>query len=150
MKTDEFELFNCHKQDKKVFKLTHNPDYDSKAGATKRAFIVMVRRGMSINAICKHLDISSTVIYYWRKHDDKFRLAWDEAIDDAIVALEQIAIARCAQGSDAMIQFMLKHRLKSRYGEDEKQVAPTTQPITINVIPPAGIELPTEEPDAGG
>jgi len=53
--------------------------------------------------------------YAWRDEDPDFAAAWEEAIQESIDALEQVAWERAKDQSDRMLEILLKGHRPEKY-----------------------------------
>ncbi len=102
----------------------------------KRAdFLEALSECGNIKKSAKKTKISRDTVYRWRREDEEFAKAWDEALELGIDALEDEAMRRAVDGylkpvfhggkkvgsvreySDTLLIFLLKGRRPERYAE---------------------------------
>ena len=102
----------------------------------RQRFLEILRETANVTAACDELGFSRTSIYRWRQVDEKFRDEWEEAMNQAIDALEQAARQRALHGvkepvfhrgevcghirkySDTLTIFLLKAYRPERFREN--------------------------------
>jgi AcrR family transcriptional regulator len=113
-----------------------------------------------ITRSCKAAGVPRRTIYNWRKADEAFAAAWDEAVELAIDALEDEAIRRAKDGvlkpvfqggkkvgtvreySDGLLQFLLKGKRPERYKDrlQSELSGPGGKPLPVTLIEFTGSE----------
>ena len=73
--------------------------------------------------------ISKNEAYTWRREDEQFAKAWDDAVEEGIDMLETTAYRRAIDGSDGLLTMYLKCRRPEKWNPD-KQPAPND---TVNL-----------------
>lgn len=73
--------------------------------------------------------ISKTEAYSWRREDEEFLKAWDDAVEDGLDMLETTVYRRAIDGSDGLLTMYLKCRRPEKWNPD-KQPAPNN---TLNL-----------------
>jgi hypothetical protein len=76
----------------------------------RAALLRAIASGLSVSAACKAATIGKTAAYDWRKDDAAFAREWDDAIESATDALEDIARRRAVAQSDLLLIFLLRSR----------------------------------------
>lgn len=71
----------------------------------------------TVVAACKAVGISRQTAYTHRKDDEAFAAAWDKLENAVTELLEKTAVERALEGSDRLMEFMLKARRPSVYRE---------------------------------
>jgi hypothetical protein len=84
-------------------------------------FLGALRSGLSVTRACHHAGVGRTAAYDYRKGDEAFARAWDEALEAGTDCLEEIAYKRAEEGSDALLIFLLKTRRREVYGNVVRQ-----------------------------
>lgn len=123
-------------------------------------FLDTLSDGGHISNAAKAAGLPRRTVYNWRKTDDTFRDAWDEALDLGTDALEDEAIRRALYGvekpvyqggkkvgmvqeySDGLMQFLLKGRRPEKYKDRVEQTAKTTLTLDWDAL----IGRPKETP----
>lgn len=90
------------------------------AGEWRPVFIEMLRNSGNVRASCKQAGIDRKTAYKAREASEEFRLAWDEALEDAIDALEAYARDRAKKNSDTLLIFLLKAHRPAVYRETSR------------------------------
>lgn len=80
-------------------------------------FLKALRSGKSVTAACRIGRIARTAAYEWRKGDEAFAKAWDEAIEEGTDGLEDSAHTRAKKSSDTLMIFLLKARRPDKFKE---------------------------------
>jgi very-short-patch-repair endonuclease len=80
-------------------------------------FIASLSGDLNIRHACIAADISRSAAYKRRETDDEFRLAWDEAIENAADLLEGVYWKRAVEQSDRALEFLLKAARPEKYRE---------------------------------
>jgi len=95
-----------------------------KKGATAKSagewcdtFIEALRIVPVVRLACERAGISRKTAYQWRERDEEFRQRWEEALADGIDVLEAQAHARARNGSDRLLEFLLKNLRRRVYGD---------------------------------
>lgn len=70
-----------------------------------------LRESGAVSYACQAASVSRDTAYRHRQQDEGFALEWADALEDAVDELEAEARRRAKNGSDALLQFLLKaHR----------------------------------------
>jgi hypothetical protein len=87
-----------------------------------RAFLAALRQCGNVRAACQAAGRNRTYVYLVRQHDRTFRAQWDDALEDAVDALEQAAWERALTGqSDRLTEFLLKAHRPAKCRETVRQ-----------------------------
>lgn len=104
----------------------------------KSVFLLALCRGTSISLACTKALLPRRTVYDWRDADEKFRVAWDEAIEAGTERLEDEAYRRAHDGvkkpifhkgkrvafvqeySDTLLMFLMKGRKPDKYRDNSK------------------------------
>lgn len=92
-----------------------------KADEWRPTFIATLRNSGNIRAACQAAGITRQVAYMHRNKAPEFAKDWDEALQDAIDALEAVAIQRARASSDTLLIFLLKAHRPGVYRETINQ-----------------------------
>jgi hypothetical protein len=84
-------------------------------------FLTALRNSANIRAACQAAGIDRRTAYRNRDSAPEFAAQWDEALQDAIDALEQTAIKRAQASSDTLLIFLLKAHRPDKYRETINQ-----------------------------
>lgn len=80
-------------------------------------FLLHLRADGNVGGACQAAGISRVTAYTWRAQFERFRRAWDEAVEDAIDELEAECRRRALAGSDVLLWKMLSSLRRNTYGE---------------------------------
>jgi very-short-patch-repair endonuclease len=80
-------------------------------------FIASLSGNLNVRHACIAADISRSGAYKRRDTDEEFRLAWDEAEQNACDLLEGVYWQRAIEQSDRALEFLLKANRREKYGE---------------------------------
>lgn len=99
----------------------------------REAFLTTLRETCNVSAAARAANIGRQRAYEWREADPTFAAAWDDAEEEAVDALELKARERAIDGSDRMMEILLKAHRPDKYVERFKgEVAGT---LSITVLP---------------
>lgn len=120
----------------------------------RAAFLLALSKTGNVSDACRASKKSRSWAYEQREADESFKRAWDEAMDQAVDALEAEARRRAVQGvdkpvfykgkrvrtrvreySDVLLIFLLKAARPDKYRENyrHEHAGPGGAPITVNV-----------------
>lgn len=91
----------------------------------KEEFLNELRKFPNVSKACRDVSVSRNTVYAHKKEDAEFSLLWDEALEEAIDAIEEEALNRATTGkSDTLLIFMLKALRPDKFKErsETKQV----------------------------
>jgi hypothetical protein len=80
-------------------------------------FLASLRNSGNVRAACLAAGIDRRTAYRNRDNSTEFAAQWDEALQDAIDALEAVAINRARTSSDTLLIFLLKAHRPEKYRE---------------------------------
>jgi hypothetical protein len=83
----------------------------------EKAFLTKYRNTCNVRAACEAANISRQAVYQHKDTCPEFAALWEQARQEAIDILEARAWKRTEQGSDGMIQFLLKAHRREVYGD---------------------------------
>lgn len=109
----------------------------------REAFLKTLRETCNVSASCRAAMIGRTAAYDWRRDDADFAAAWEEAEEEAVDKLEEVARERAIDGSDRMMEILLKAHRPEKYVERLRSelTGPNGGPIqTANMTSAALIE----------
>lgn len=94
------------------------------------------RLGFSVAAACRAEKIGRQTYYDWRKADNAFAAAADDAIDEGTDYLEDKARDRAIKESDTLMIFLLKGRRPEKYRDrfDAQISGPGGGPLLITEL----------------
>lgn len=71
---------------------------------------------------CRAAGIDRRTAYRARQADETFALAWADVDEKVTETLERVALQRAVEGSDRLIEFLLKARRPEKYRENTVKV----------------------------
>ena len=98
----------------------------------EQEFLRWLREGHTVTYACDKLDINHSTAYKHRSEDDEFRQAWEEAREAGADKLEDVALDRAFQGSDRLLEFLLKGAKPEKYKDRVAQE--TTGEMVIRIV----------------
>lgn len=105
-----------------------------KADEWRPIFLTTLRNTGNVRAACQACGITRQAAYKARDNAPEFAAAWDEALEDAIDALEAVAINRARTSSDTLLIFLLKAHRPGLYRETINQHTKHEGDVTIRVV----------------
>ena len=86
----------------------------------KPRWLVAYEKYGTVTAACKAVGVTRAVAYRAQRDDPEFAEAWDAIRQGVIDRLEKIALERAEDGSDNLLQFMLRSLRPEQYGTSVK------------------------------
>lgn len=83
----------------------------------RETFLESLRSVPNVSAASRAAGFGRSAAYQWRNEDPEFALEWDEAIEESIDSLEQVAFERAKDQSDRMLEILLKAHRPEKYVE---------------------------------
>jgi hypothetical protein len=83
-------------------------------------FLKAMEKRPIVARACKVANVSRQTAYVYREQDPEFAAAWDEAKQNGIDALEEIAWERAETVSDTLMIFILKGQRPEVYGDQAR------------------------------
>lgn len=83
----------------------------------KRAYITVLGETGSPSKAAKAAHITQRVVQSWRENDEDFLIQSDDAMESLIDGLEEVAFQRAREGSDRLVEFLLKSNRPHKYRE---------------------------------
>ena len=80
-------------------------------------FLTALRGTCNVSYAARTAGIGRRTAYDWRDADPKFAAAWNDAEEEAVDALEKVARDRAIDGSDRMMEILLKAHRPEKYVE---------------------------------
>lgn len=114
------------------------PTPKKSAGEWRPAFLQALRNSGNVRAACQAAGIDRKTAYQHRDKYPDFAAAWQDALDEAIDALEAVARKRALETSDTLMIFLLKAHRPALYRE-------THRTLNITVTPEALAQLSDAE-----
>ena len=113
--------------------MNDTPNGRKRACEWRGIFLEALRNSANVRAACKTAGISRSTAYSAKKRSERFRKAWEQAIEDAVDTLEAVAMDRARKQSDSLLMFMLKAHRPAKYRETirTQHTGPNDEPIKI-------------------
>ena len=73
-------------------------------------FLEALAQGHTVASACRVAGVGRTTAYEARRRDERFALAWQELEEGAGEVLEAEGYRRAMEGSDRLMEFLLKAR----------------------------------------
>lgn len=84
----------------------------------REAFLTVLADSCNVSEAARAAGVPRRTVYNWRADDTEFAAAWDEAVETASDALEQVARDRAMSGqSDRMLEILLKAHRPDKFKE---------------------------------
>lgn len=83
----------------------------------RETFLTVLRETCNVSEAARAARIGRRTAYDWRNDDPAFAADWDEAEEEAVDALEKVARDRAIDGSDRMLEILLKAHRPEKYVE---------------------------------
>lgn len=103
---------------------------------TKKSFIAVFSECGNISIACNIVGIHPMTVHGWIRTDEVFREDYYTAVDFAISTLEQEARRRALEGSDRLLEFLLKSLRPEVYRERYEVKQEITADYVIDISPP--------------
>ena len=108
----------------------------------REKFLETLRATCNVSAACRSSKVGRSAMYAWRKEDEEFAAAWDEAEAEAVDNLEGVAYERAMSGqSDRLVEVLLKGHRRERYGDKTLIGSDPANPL------PTGFNINLRKPD---
>lgn len=85
-------------------------------GKWRQAFLAALAKEGVVSEAARKAKVCRTYVYEVREADATFAAAWDDAIQQAVDALELVAIRRARKKSDRLLAYLLTARRPEVYG----------------------------------
>jgi hypothetical protein len=111
--------------------------FDTIRHPKKRAFLMAFSQCGEQAKAATAAEVDRTTIWVWRKDDEVFAAAYEQAQEMAGDELEEVAISRAKAGSDTLLIFLLKGQKAEKYGDSirwRKQVESMTDEQLREII----------------
>lgn len=95
-------------------KKLHRPARTDRARAI---FLATFAATCNVSQACRDANIGRRTAYDWRAADPEFAAAWEDAEEEAVDKLEQVARDRAIDSSDRMLEILLKAHRPEKYVE---------------------------------
>ena len=107
----------------------------SRTDRAREIFLTTLRDTCNVSASARAAKMGRRTVYDWRDADPEFAAAWDEAEEEAVDDLEKVARDRAIDGSDRMMEILLKAHRPEKYVERMRSEisGPGGSPIAIDM-----------------
>lgn len=102
---------------------------------TKKSFIAAFSECGNISIACNIVGIHPMSIYGWLRNDEEFNEDYNVAVDFAVAALEMEARRRALEGSDRLLEFLLKSLKPEVYRERYEVKQEVSADYVIDISP---------------
>ena len=106
----------------------------AKLNGWKPTFLEALRQSGNVRAACQKANITRQNAYTAKAKQPVFRKAWDDALADAVDALELTAWKRAHEHSDGLLKFLLKAHRREMYGDHQRHEISGTEGGAIELI----------------
>ena len=128
------------------------PPRSKRSPKTRAKFLEALKATGNISKSCKLSRLPKTCAYEWRRQDEEFRQAWDEAQVEGEAVLEDEAKRRAYEGvkkpvyqggkrvgyvqeySDTLLIFLLKGTNKAKFGDRTTLAGDKDNPVQVSVL----------------
>jgi hypothetical protein len=86
----------------------------------RETFLAVFRETCNVAESARAAGVARRTVYDWREADPVFAVAWDEAEEEAVDALEAAARQRAMTTSDRLMEILLKAHRPDKYVERSK------------------------------
>ena len=107
----------------------------TRTGHFYKPFLAELSKSANVKDACAAAGISRQAAYQARDKDEQFRIAWAEAVDDAVDGLKQIAWERAREKSDLLLMRIIGVHDKSWRDGPSTTVSVSNQTQIANVKP---------------
>ena len=102
--------------------------------STRERFLEAFREAGNVREACEAAGIHRVTAYKWRYADPEFAAAWDQAREDAIDTLEQVAWKRAKDQSDYLLWKLLQSNRRALYGDKQQVDVTITRDDRIEAV----------------
>ena len=92
-------------------------DFSAFGDTWKQRFLEVFEDSQLVSEAARVAGVARSTVYRERKADAKFAAAWAEVEERAIEELEKVAYQRASEGSDRLVEFLLKAKRPETYRE---------------------------------
>lgn len=96
-------------------KTTAKPRRAARTDRARETFLATLRDTCNVSESARSAGIGRRTAYEWRDADPAFAVEWDDAEQEAIDKLEQVARDRAIDTSDRMLEILLKAHRPEKY-----------------------------------
>lgn len=97
----------------------------------RETFLAEMRATCNVSHSARSAGVGRRTVYDWRDADPAFAAAWDDAEEEAVDELEKVARDRAIDGSDRMLEILLKAHRPDKYVERFKGEVSGSMAITV-------------------
>lgn len=97
----------------------------------RATFLEEMRTTCNVSHSARAAGVGRRTVYDWRDADPEFAAAWDDAEEEAVDMLEKAARDRALDGSDRMMEILLKAHRPEKYVERFKGEISGGMSITV-------------------
>lgn len=94
-------------------------------------FLAVLEETCNVSEAARAAGIGRTSAYEWREADPSFAADWDEAEEVAADKLEQVARERAIDGSDRMLEILLKAHRPEKFVERQHLKVEAIDPVEV-------------------
>lgn len=102
---------------------------------TKKSFIATFSECGNISIACNIVGIHPMTVYGWLRNDEEFNEDYNTAVDFAVGTLEMEARRRAMEGSDRLLEFLLKSLKPEVYRERYEVKQEVSADYVIDISP---------------
>jgi hypothetical protein len=148
-------------RERRLYEANHKPPEER--AAICEEFLELLSKGATVTKAlavingsdaffgAKSARVGRKTIYMWRKYDEEFRAAWDDAYAQGTERIEQRATEFALEGNASLLSRMLVIRNPVRYNPASRQElsGPDGGPIPVDRVEVVGVDTISEstEPD---
>lgn len=103
----------------------------SRTDRARETFLNVLRETCNVSEAARTAGIGRRTAYDWRDADTEFAAAWIDAEEEAVDALEKVARDRAIDGSDRMLEILLKAHRPEKFTDRMKVDQTGTMQITV-------------------
>lgn len=86
----------------------------------REIFLTSLRSVPNVSAAARAAGFARNAAYMWKNDDPDFSKEWDEAVEESVDSLEQVAWERAKDQSDRMLEILLKAHRSEKYVDRQK------------------------------
>lgn len=102
----------------------------------KQQFLVVFAETGTITHACEAVGVARKTVYNARQKDEAFGLAFADADEAVTEGLERECIRRALEGSDRLLEFILKARRPEKYSEQHRLVHSADRAVKSTPLTP--------------
>lgn len=97
----------------------------------RATFLATLEETCNVSASARAAGLGRRTVYEWREDDPTFAADWDEAEEIAADKLEQVARERAIDGSDRMLEILLKAHRPEKFVERQHLKVEAIDPVEV-------------------